>query len=456
MTVARVLLRKNLAILLCLLVVGCLPVARTEPPPMTIPATFSAGGENVLTQRWWLSFNDPALERLMDRVLAGNLSLMAAGDRLDQAAAVAAKAGAERFPAVAFETSGARIWQDDNGARETRNSFSAGFTASYELDLWGRVRAAREAAGFDFLARAEDLKTAGITLSAQAADTWYSWLEQNGLQNLFEEQLETNRKILELVTLQFRTGQTGIGDVLQQRQLVEAGRGELALAVARTRVLGHQLDLLAGEVPGSHSVLAATEAVALPSLPATGVPAELLQRRPDVRSAWFLLQAADQRVAAAIADRFPKIGLSGRLETSAGQADDLFQNWLSSLAANLAGPLLDGGRRRAEVDRASAAAAEALHDYGQTVLVALREVEDALVRERQQSDYLASLDQQIKLAALAEDSLRDRYLQGAVDYQRVLTARLSLQSLQRRQLTARRELLGYRIDLCRALAGGWE
>lgn len=449
-------IRALVAIFLCLMCSGCLRVERSFEAVVAVPGGFSASGEAVVPPRWWLSFADPELERLMDRALAGNLSLLAARERLEQAAAVATKAGAERIPSLNFETSAARTWLDTPGARETRNTFSAGLYASYELDLWGRVRAGREAASYDFLARAEDLKTAGITLSAQVTDTWYRWLEQQGLQTLYAEQLETNQKILELVTLQFRTGQVGIGDVLQQRQLVEAGHGELALVAARVMVLEHQLDILAGEAPGSQPAAPTTEPVVLPPLPLTGVPAELLQRRPDVRSAWFRLQAADQRVAVAVAERFPKIGLSGRLETTAGQADALFQDWLSSLAANLVGPLLDGGRRRAEVERTRAVAAETLHDYGQTVLVALAEVEDALVNERQQGEHLASLERQLELAVQAEASLRGRYLQGAVDYQRVLTARLSTQGLQRKLLTARRELLGFRVDLCRALAGGWD
>lgn len=455
MAVTHFLLSKTLIILLCLLCVGCIPDRDVPTTTVVPPESFSANGEKILPQRWWLSFADPALDRLMARALAGNLPLKAARDRLDQAEAIAVKAGAERFPAGSLEASGARAWRDQNGANVTQNNFLVGFRASYELDFWGRVRSGSAAANLDALARAEDLNTAGIILSSQVADTWYSWLEQNGLQLLLNEQLETNGKILELVTLQFRTGQAGVADVLQQRQLVEAGRGELALAAARTRVLEHLIDVLAGEPPGSRVAGSASAPVALPPLPSTGVPAELLQRRPDVRSAWFRLQAADQRVAAAIADRFPRISLSGRVETSADQVNVLFQDWLSTLAANLVAPLFDGGRRLAEVDRASAAAAEALHDYGQTILVALAEVEDALVRERKQNDYLASLDKQLELARLAEASLRDRHIQGTVDYQRVLTARLSTQSLQRRHLTARRELFGTRIALCRALAGGW-
>ncbi len=450
--------KRNCALMIALsfLCIGCLPINGSSQIPVTIPAAFSSNGEVPLPPHWWRSLADPDLDQLMERALAGNFSLKTARDRLDQAAAVAVKAGADRIPAINFETSGSRTWRDENGTRATTGNYSAGLFASYELDLWGRVRSGRDAADLDFRARAEDLKTAGITLSAQVAQTWYQWLEQLEQQSLYANQLHTNTRILELVTLQFRTGQAGIAEVLQQRQLVESARGELALVAARIKVFEHQLAILAGLAPGSGKLVAGTLPTGLPPLPTTGVPAEILLRRPDVRAAWLRLQAADQRIAVAVADRFPRIGLSGRVESSAGKVDLLFQDWLSTFAANLAGPLVDGGRRRAEVDRTRAVAEEALHDYGQTILEALGEVEDALVREEKQREHLASLERQLELADRSEASLRNRYLKGTADYQRVLSAQLSTQALQRKRLTALRELIGYRIALCRALAGGWE
>ena len=156
-----------------------------------------------------------------------------------------------------------------------------------------------------------------------------------------------------------------------------------------------------------------------------------------------------------MADRFPQLSLSASLETSGEHTRNLFNDWLTNLSANLLGPVFDAGQRRAEVDRTRAVAAERLHDYGQAVLTALTEVEDALVQESRQREYLASLSKQLELASQVTRSLRDRYLKGAVDYQRVLDALLSQQQLQRDVLTGRRELLENRITLCRALGGGW-
>jgi outer membrane protein TolC len=170
------------------------------------------------------------------------------------------------------------------------------------------------------------------------------------------------------------------------------------------------------------------------------------------------LEAAHQEVAAAVADRFPQIGLAAGVETSGPGSREIFENWLTSLAASLTAPILDGGTRAAEVDRTRAVAGERLHAYGQAILTALREVEDALVRQRQQALYVASLARQLELSRKAAEQTRERYATGgdeAEDFLRVLTAVQSYQSLQRRHRAAQRELLEYRISLCRALGGGW-
>ena len=190
-------------------------------------------------------------------------------------------------------------------------------------------------------------------------------------------------------------------------------------------------------------------------MPQTGLPAELIQRRPDIRNAYYSVLAADSDVAAAIADRFPRLSLTAGVDVSGAHTRDLFNNWLATIAANLVAPIIDGGLRKAEVDRTRAVASEALHTYGQTILDALGEVEDALIQEQRQRDFITSLDKQLTLAGQVIERVRDRYLQGTVDYQRVLDALISQQELQRSHLTAKRDLVLDRIDLCRALGTGW-
>jgi NodT family efflux transporter outer membrane factor (OMF) lipoprotein len=434
---------------------GCGPAIHELKAPVAAPARFSESGTSPLPDKWWESFEDPVLSGLIDQALANNFSLKTAWDRLSQAAAEARSAGADIFPTLDAEVENSRNRYREDGQTGEGHSYSLGLTASYELDLWGRIRSSRDAAAFDMQASEQDLQAAALTLSAQVAGTWYQLVEQYGQLDVLDAQIVTNQKVLELVTLQFRTGQVGIADMLQQQQLVESNQGEKAQVVAQVKVLEHQLAILLGYSPLQPVAPRVSRLLTLPAMPQTGLPAELIQRRPDIRSAYYAVLAADSDLAAAIANRFPSLSLTAGVDVSGAHTRDLFDNWLATLAANLVAPIVDGGLRKAEVDRTRAVASEALHTYGQTILDALGEVEDALVQEQRQRDYIASIGRQLTLAGQVIERVRDRYLQGTVDYQRVLDALLSHQELQRSLLTATRDLVQYRIDLCRALGSGW-
>jgi len=434
---------------------SCAPQAKDAAPPVVLPETFSHTGTEPVPEKWWLALGDAQLNALVEQALAGNLNLRATWDRLDQAAAVARRAGADLYPSLTGTAGAERTRTVTAGQpRDYQKSFSLGLAAGYEVDLWGRVRSTAKAAELEVSASREDLAAAAITLAAEVAGTWYGILELRGQIALLDSQIRTNEEYLELVTLRFRRGKVSAVDVLQQRQLVEATRAEQVQTESRLRVLEHQLAILTGRPPAALAARAEGELPALPPAPRTGLPAELIRKRPDIRGAYHRLQEADQRVAAAVADRFPRISLAAAADTSAEEVRNLFDNWLAGLAANLTAPLFDGGEREAEVDRTRAAASERLHAYGQAVLESLKEVEDALVQERQQQRFLASLDQQLDLAAKATEQTRQQYVN--LDYLRVLDALKSQQHLQRTRIQAQRELVQFRINLYRALGGGWE
>ena len=460
---------------------SCTVVVRDVEPPVVLPAKFGATGGAAVPDKWWTSLGDGALNALVDRALASNLDLWSVWDRLAQAEAVARKAGAELYPALSATGGGSRT-RSVNTVEVTvpiapaagavgaipqmatrtekvtsyENQFSLGLGASYEVDLWGRIRASRNAARLEARATREDLAAAAMSLAAEVAATWYRLVDQRGQIRLLDEQVQTNQRYLESMTLRVRARKVLATDVLQQRQLLESTRAEKHLAESSREVLEHQLAILLGQGPRVRAWEADGTLPKLPPVPGTGLPAALVRRRPDVRSGYLRLQAANQGVAAAVADRFPRLSLSARAEAAGAETRDLFENWLSSLASNLTAPLFEGGRKVAEVDRARAAASERLHAYGEKILNALKEVEDALVQERQQRDYLASLDRQLALSAAVAEQTQRRYLTTGTDYLRALTALQSHQRHQRSRLQAERQLVEFRISLYRALGGGWE
>ncbi|MBT8117597.1 MAG: TolC family protein, partial [Gammaproteobacteria bacterium] len=344
-TVRRQGIHRYLWILLALLLMtGCTTVPVRDSLAVEVPSGFSASGEDVLQDRWWVSFGDPVLNDLVERALAQNFSLQGVWARLDQAAAVERISSAALYPSLDIDGNAGRTWTDTGAG--TANSFALGAMAGYEVDLWGRIGSGSRAAALDRQVGEAELVAAAISLSAEVAGTWYQLVEQYGQQVLVSNQLESNSRVLELITLRFRRGKVGATDVLQQRQLVESNRGEQANVQSQIGVLEHRLAILLGESPDVRVAEPRHELIDVRELPATGIPAELVRRRPDLRQRFYSLQAADQRTAAAVADRFPRISLQGSSDTTASDASDLFSNWLGNLSANLVAPVIDGGRRR--------------------------------------------------------------------------------------------------------------
>jgi len=426
-----------------------------------LPGAFSLSGNKPAPAAWWTALGDTRLNALIDEALSGNMSLRSTWDRLAQARASARREGASSWPALEG-TAGATgsISGTDGGSGSGASTshgltFSGALAASYEVDLWGRVRSAQKAAELDVLAGEQDLHASAMTLSAEVANAWIRLQELRGRRALLEEQLKTNEDYVEAVTLRFRLGRVPAVDVLQQRQSLEAVRGERSRVEASIRVEENRLAVLLGKPPGTFKAPSGSALPALPPLPSTGAPAEWVQRRPDLQAAFFRIRAADRRVSVAIADRFPRISLSARTGGSA-EVCDLFTSWLANLAANLTAPLLDGGRRKAEVDRARASASERLHQYGELLLRSLEEVENALVREARQKEYAGSLAKQIGFSRQAVDQALEGYRKGTVDFTRFLTTVLAHQRLERTRLQGRRDLVLYRIALYRSLGGSWD
>ena len=428
---------------------------RPVQPLFEMPDAFSRQGIEPMPEKWWQSFDDPRLNEVIEAAMVNNFTIRSAWDRLTQAEQTAIKAGTPRLPSAAYFAGADRTRREASGTTTYTTDYFAGAAAAYEVDLWGRVKSAHQAAVLDAQAAQENVDAAAMTLSAAIAKTWYQLAESKEQERVITSQIETNQKILEVIKVQFRQGQVGAADVFTQQQLTQSGRSQLIQAQETTALLQHQLSILTGKVPGLWWSDAAIELATLGQLPQVDVPATVIQRRPDVVSAYRTVQAADQRLAFAIADQYPVISISASAETSADKVSDLFDDWLGNLAANVTGPLFDASFRKAEVQRTRAVLSEKLNTYSQSVLDALRETEDAITQESHQRMFIESLQKQLALAHNVYERTYNYYLKGQLDYLRVLTALVSMQGLEQRELTARRFLIERRIDLCRSIAGGW-
>jgi multidrug efflux system outer membrane protein len=317
------------------------------------------------------------------------------------------------------------------------NSFALQAAAAYEVDVWKRLGSQQAGIGLDAAALRDDVDAIAVSLAGEITEAWLDLRAARARIALLEQQLATNQASLEVLESRFRAGLLpSILDVYQQRSLVAQVRGQIVGARAGLDATLARVAGLVGSTPGQLGGLAdgATATLpAVPVLPAAGVPADLLERRPDVRAARRRVEAADHRVAAAVADRLPALRLQGSLSLSSSTLADLIATPLWSLLGAITAPLFDNGRRAAAVDQQHAVVSERLAGYGQAMLTAMTEVEAALAQEQHQLALVVELTAQRELAAATLREARDRYREGQIDYLPVLSA---LQAEQRVELAA--------------------
>ena len=407
------------------------------------------------SERWWKAFKDAHLNRLMDRAFAGNLDLAQAFARLKQFEALARQSNAARFPFVNLEGNAARSRQLRAMGAETGNTYELSLAAGFEVDLWNKLESRTRASKLETEASLEDIRTLYLTISSQVADLYYLMVEQRSQLDLTDSTIEARAATLELVKRRYLEGVVPALDVYQSRQVLAAARTRRPELESTLAEAAHALSILIGDYPdrsvgGDLAVIPEVD-VAFPA----GLPSELLTRRPDIRAELLRLRADDQEIGAAIADRFPSINLLADYGRAGSDFGASLSATVWSLIGNMTLPLLDWGSRKAEVERTRGVFEEQLGRYQQTVLIAFREVEDALVNNRTTEETIQRLKDE---EAAAGDSLRlamDRYLDGLSDYLPVLTAQALHFDAQSRLLLALRQLLSDRISLARAIGGSW-
>ncbi|MEZ4483891.1 MAG: efflux transporter outer membrane subunit [Syntrophotaleaceae bacterium] len=404
-------------VLVVLLLAACSPHrAQKVSPPGPLPARFAAAdaiNAEMPLGRWWENFRDPLLNDLMAEAFAGNLGLEQAYARLEQAEALARIAGAARRPSMALQGAAGRVRQSGLFGVQTDNRFQLSVAAGFELDVWRKLASRSEAARLDALAVRQDLEALYLSLSARVADLYYLAVEQRSQLALADSTIASFADTLQRVEDRYREGLVPALDVYQSRQNLAAAKARRPIFVANLASAEHALAVLLGRLPERPAAGSLTELPALEGVFPVGLPATLLQRRPDVAGALSRLQATDARVAAAVADRFPSFNLVAEYGGASSELGSLLDspNIFWNLLANLAQPLIDGGRRKAEVDRTRALFRENLGYYHQIALQAFQEVEDALVQERTGVRRIELLEQRVVATAGSLRLSTDRYLQ---------------------------------------------
>ena len=448
------------------LTTSCLTTSSDSLTPSVQPDAAYRGASNhpekiPAAGDWWTRFNDADLNRLMRQFEANNPSLKAAIARYDQARGALGLARADRFPSITGDALWKRKRDTSSGifVPDTLNysQYRAALNLDYEIDLWGRVRHSVAAAEAEFEATAADLAGAELSLKAELARTWSQWRSSNNSMRIVEEALELRKKNLELVKARVDGGEANQLE-LARAETEAASASGLLLELQREAIgIEHALAFLVGGSPAKFRARKPQGTPKEVSIP-TGIPSELLARRPDIAAAESRLRASAERLGVVKASYLPRIsfggvgGLSSLDLAKFFDADSLF----GEIGPSVTIPIFQGGRAKSDNYRIDAEAREALANYEETVLDAFREVETAVsdigFLDRETAAYQRAATAAEKAASLS----RERYEGGLVSQLEVIDAeRTALE--KKRELTrsrANRRLAA--ITLIQALGGGWK
>jgi outer membrane protein, multidrug efflux system len=454
--------------------VGCTVGPGYKRPAAQVPDTWRGEGpwqtaapkDAIPKGAWWQIFHDAELDRLEQELLQANQSLVAAQDRLSQARAQAQIASSAYFPTVSADPGGQR--QRISGNRPlsgstvattpvTQNVFTVPFSVSYELDLFGRVRRNLEAANASLQASAADLENVRLVLTAELAADYFNLRELDREAGVVRQSVDIQQKGLDLVNHRHDGGVANGLEVAQQAALLDATATQLQLVLQQRAQFEHAIAVLTGKSASIFSVAEAPFDAAAPAIP-TGVPSEILERRPDVATSERQMAFENAQVGLAVAAFYPHITLSGSGGWESRDIATLMNApsaaW--SVGGDLLQPIFNGGRNRANLAGSRAAYDESVANYREAVLVAFQQVEDGL-------SSLALLNQAAKTqqAAVADsrralDIANNRYVGGVTTYLDVITAQSALLSNERLATQLLGQQMTTAVFLVKALGGGWD
>ncbi len=451
-----------------LLLLGCTLGPDYARPEVPLPANWreveGAEAESLANMPWWELFQDPELQELIRIALLENKDLLIATERIEEARARYGFARSELYPRVdAFASAGRIELSEDSfpalpsGADDDEALFALGGTAFWELDLFGRIRRTSEAE-LALLYAAEE--TRGAVVLALVGDVARAYVELRDLDQRLEisrRTLESRREYVDLARTRFEGGLTS---ELDWRQAEAEYFRMLSIVHDFERLVTqkeNEIALLLGRNPVATPRGERASALPLPPAIPTGLPAELLDRRPDVREAEQFLVSSNARIGAAKALLYPNIALTGDYGWESTELDDLLSSparaW--SISANLLQPIFNAGQNRRVVDVAESQQRQALHVYERSILIAFREVEDALIGFRRAGERRAAEGQRVGAERKVVDLAELRYRGGVAAYLEVLDAQRSLFDAELGEAEAIRDQLVFLILLYKALGGGW-
>ncbi|QEE30411.1 efflux transporter outer membrane subunit [Terriglobus albidus] len=462
------------AVLACaftVLLAGCMVGPNYKKPVVPVPPTFAganASSDNsqssIAYTNWWKVFNDPVLNDLETQADQANRDIKIAVTHVDQASAFTQGVRSQLYPTIGIGGSALRAREAQNrpnngntaGRAATYNDLQLSLAASYEFDAWGRIRRSIESARATQEASQADLRFVTLSVESDVAVTYYNLRQTDQQLQILSDTIDTLRQSLDLTTSLFQKGLSSELEVKQAQTLLDQTVAQQHAAELQRAQMEHGLAVLLGRTVESFSLPAAPLQALPPQIP-IGLPANLLERRPDIVEADRSVAAATAQIGVAKAAYFPQLSLTGLAGYESSNAAHLlnWQNSIASLGASVAAPLFTGGRLKAGVEQAQAVYRQSLAQYEKTVLGAYRETEDQLSALHFLEQQADAQGRAVQEAQQAQAIATARYKSGLVSYLDVVVAEQTVLANERSAAQIAGERMVASVVLIKTLGGGW-
>lgn len=445
-----------------LLLAGCAVSPAYEVPATAAPQTFkeaagwqpAAPADTLERGPWWTLFGDAQLNQLAEGIEVSNQNVAEAIASYEQARALVREQRASLFPTVNLTGSGTR--SGGGGEQQTGNNYRAAIGASWEPDVWGKLRAGVTGADASAAASAADLAAARLSAQGELATNYFSLRQSDAQIALLNATIDGYKRVLDITSNRFNSGIAAKSDLLQAQTQLANAQIDLSSQVRSRAQLEHAIAILLGKAPSDFSLAVAPWTLTVPEVP-LGVPSTLLQRRPDIAAAERRVAVANEQIGIARSAYYPSLNLTGSYGGGASKVGDLFNasSSLWSLGVSAAQTLFNAGATTASVDAAKAGHEAAVARYRQTVLSAFGTVEDQLSATRALAEQLELRKQASSAADQVEQQMLNRYNAGQVGYTDVVTAQVTALSARRSLVQAQADRQTTAVALIQALGGGW-
>ena len=451
----------TLVLLVFLMLAGCAVGPDFKDPVVETPDRYRAQPVPpeavVVNLKWWELFDDPVLHALVVTALEYNRDLKMAASRIDQARATLGFTRADQYPAVDVSAGASRgNFSGTTRSTSTNSNFYIAAPLTWEIDFWGKFRRATESARAELLASESALRAVQLSLIAEVAGTYYSLLDFRQRRRISMETLDSRMQSLYIIEQRFERGIIPELDVNQaqiQKEIAAASIPRYERSIAKTEFA---LSLLVGKLPMEIETGKVLSLQKVPPDIPTGLPSQILERRPDVVEARYRVHAQTANIGVAVALRFPAVSLTGVLGAASSDVGMITSEggaW--SVGGSLLGPVFDFNKNIRRVEIEEAKTKEVLYQYENTVLAAFREVQDALVEVATFKAQLEAITNQRNAAHNANKLAKARYDRGVTSYLEVLETERALFDVALQLSELQQQYLNAYVNLYKALGGGW-